>query len=86
MQIVDLDEFPNSSEWTVAHDLDSQMFTLKSKTGHTLNGRYTNRRMAEVALYNYLKDIASKPSKGRKSNKTLSQETDTPTLKKANSK
>lgn len=61
MQAPDTRQFVNSSEWTVVHDGNTQMYILKSKTGHRLNGAYTNRTFAEIALYNYLKSIADKP-------------------------
>ena len=58
MQPTDLTQFPNTNNWRVVHDADSQMYYLKNDNGNRKPGRYTNRVFAEKALYGYLKSVA----------------------------
>lgn len=70
MQHVDLTEFTNSSGWHIIHDSETFMYRIKAANGVTKPGSWTNKRMAEKALFDYLDEaqkhnerIGAKPSR-----------------------
>lgn len=69
MQKLDFDKFSNTAGWRVIHDPDNNMYKIKSEKGHELRGVYTARRLAEVALYNYLDKITKEAQKQQEKKK-----------------
>ncbi len=57
MQSVDLAEFVNSSGWHVKHDDETHLFEIVSNNGVRKAGKFTDRKFAEAALYEYLSDV-----------------------------
>lgn len=62
VQPIDLNEFPNSSGWYIAHNPNRMIYEIRSDNGRTLSGTFTHRTFAEKHLYDYLKKM-SEPTK-----------------------
>ncbi len=54
---VDLTEFTNSSNWHIRHNEDSRLFEIVASNGTVKAGKFTDRKFAEAALYEYLSDV-----------------------------
>jgi|TARA_R110000765_G_scaffold394646_1_gene488189 hypothetical protein len=68
MQTFDLEQFTNSSNWHIIHDLHGQLYKIVNEKGNSLPTTFTMRSYAEVELYKYLTKVESIKSPGRKGN------------------